>query len=167
MIARHVEKEESYYEHRGRFDSCPQVLCSSGLTGSCYWEVVWNGRLVYIAASYKYISRKEDQGECLFGETESSWNMRISNGRYSFRHNGLKSEAEFLCCHSSPKSSNQKAEYSGRVGVFLDHEGGFLSFYEIFPNGDMFHLHTFNSTFTEPLFPGFGLWSGSSVSLVN
>uniref|UniRef100_A0A3B3ZHT6 B30.2/SPRY domain-containing protein n=1 Tax=Periophthalmus magnuspinnatus TaxID=409849 RepID=A0A3B3ZHT6_9GOBI len=163
---KHVEREEPYSEHRDRFDSCPQVLCSSGLTGSCYWEVQWNGKMVYIAACYKIISRKEDQGDCFFGENEWSWNMRISDGRYSFRHNGLKSGAEFHCHHTSAKSSSQEAEYSGRVGVFLDYEGGFLSFYEVLSNGDRFHLHTFSSTFTEPLFPGFGLWSGSSVSLV-
>uniref|UniRef100_A0A3B4ALF0 B30.2/SPRY domain-containing protein n=1 Tax=Periophthalmus magnuspinnatus TaxID=409849 RepID=A0A3B4ALF0_9GOBI len=159
-----VEREEPYSEHRDRFDSCPQVLCSSGLTRSCYWEVDWTRR-VNIAACYKIISRKEDQGDCFFGENEWSWNMRISDGRYSFRHKGLKSGAEFLCRHTSPKSS-QKAEDSGRVGVFLDYEGGFLSFYEVLSNGDRFHLHTFSSSFTQPLFPGFGLWSGSAVSLV-
>ncbi|KAJ0015554.1 hypothetical protein NQD34_009174 [Periophthalmus magnuspinnatus] len=66
---KHVEREEPYSEHRDRFDSCPQVLCSSGLTGSCYWEVQWNGKMVYIAACYKIISRKKTKGTVFLERT--------------------------------------------------------------------------------------------------
>ncbi|KAM6957776.1 LOW QUALITY PROTEIN: protein NLRC3-like [Aplochiton taeniatus] len=52
-----------------------------------------------------------------------------------------------------------------RVGVYLDWPGGTLSFYRV-SSDTMTHIHTFHSTFTEPLYPGFNIWGyGSSVSL--
>uniref|UniRef100_A0AAV2LSC4 FISNA domain-containing protein n=1 Tax=Knipowitschia caucasica TaxID=637954 RepID=A0AAV2LSC4_KNICA len=59
-------------------------------------------------------------------------------------------------------------KYSCRVCVFLDSEAGSLSFYEVVSDGELFHLHTFTSSFSEPVFPGFRLWSdGCSVSVVD
>ncbi|XP_055077800.1 uncharacterized protein LOC117374333 [Periophthalmus magnuspinnatus] len=56
----------------------------------------------------------------------------------------------------------------GGVSVFLDSEAGSLSFYEVCSEGELFHLHTFSSSFTEPLFPGFGFQSqGSSMAVVD
>ncbi|MEQ2223614.1 hypothetical protein ILYODFUR_038358, partial [Ilyodon furcidens] len=41
-----VEELQSYPDHPDRFDYwCPQLLCSDGLTGRCYWEVEWRGRV--------------------------------------------------------------------------------------------------------------------------
>ncbi|KAG8004407.1 F-box only protein 3 [Nibea albiflora] len=34
----YVEEDQSYPDHADRFD-CPQLLCRTGLTGRCYWEV--------------------------------------------------------------------------------------------------------------------------------
>uniref|UniRef100_A0AAV2MMV7 Uncharacterized protein n=1 Tax=Knipowitschia caucasica TaxID=637954 RepID=A0AAV2MMV7_KNICA len=59
-------------------------------------------------------------------------------------------------------------KYSCRVSVFLDSEAGSLSFYEVLSDGELSHLHTFTSSFSEPVFPGFGLeYEGSSVSVVD
>uniref|UniRef100_A0AAV2JZ46 FISNA domain-containing protein n=1 Tax=Knipowitschia caucasica TaxID=637954 RepID=A0AAV2JZ46_KNICA len=59
-------------------------------------------------------------------------------------------------------------KYSCRVSVFLDSEAGSLSFYEVVSDGELFHLHTFTSSFSEPVFPGFGLeHERSSVSVVD
>uniref|UniRef100_A0AAV2IW28 FISNA domain-containing protein n=1 Tax=Knipowitschia caucasica TaxID=637954 RepID=A0AAV2IW28_KNICA len=59
-------------------------------------------------------------------------------------------------------------KYSCRVSVFLDSEAGSLSFYEVVSDGELFHLHTFTSSFSEPVFPGFRLDDeGSSVSVVD
>ncbi|XP_034050139.1 neoverrucotoxin subunit alpha-like [Thalassophryne amazonica] len=43
-----VDEDQSYPDHPDRFDLCPQVLSSTGLTGRCYWEVEWRGQ-VYIS----------------------------------------------------------------------------------------------------------------------
>ncbi|KAI3366189.1 hypothetical protein L3Q82_010002 [Scortum barcoo] len=46
----YVEEDQPYPDHPERFDQCPQLLCETGLTGRCYWEVEWRGG-VYIAHS--------------------------------------------------------------------------------------------------------------------
>ncbi|KAI3366176.1 hypothetical protein L3Q82_010001 [Scortum barcoo] len=39
-----VKEDQSYPDHPERFDYwCPQLLCETGLTGRCYWEVEWSG----------------------------------------------------------------------------------------------------------------------------
>ncbi|XP_042369151.1 protein NLRC3-like isoform X2 [Plectropomus leopardus] len=43
-----VEEVQSYSYHPDRFDWWEQVLCRTGLTGRCYWEVEWRGG-VYIS----------------------------------------------------------------------------------------------------------------------
>ncbi|XP_051740037.1 NACHT, LRR and PYD domains-containing protein 3-like isoform X2 [Ctenopharyngodon idella] len=51
-----------------------------------------------------------------------------------------------------------------RVGVYVDHSAGTLSFYSV--SGDtMILIHTVQTTFTQPLYPGFGVYYGSSVKL--
>uniref|UniRef100_A0A671M2U1 NACHT domain-containing protein n=1 Tax=Sinocyclocheilus anshuiensis TaxID=1608454 RepID=A0A671M2U1_9TELE len=57
---------------------------------------------------------------------------------------------------------------SNRVGVYVDVSAGILSFYSVSDTHKLTHIHTFNNTFTEPLYAGFGLISyafNSTVSL--
>ncbi len=54
---------------------------------------------------------------------------------------------------------------SNRVGVYVDWSAGRLSFYSVSDTHTLTHLHTFNTTFTEPLYAGFEVYSDSSVSL--
>ncbi|CAI5684780.1 unnamed protein product [Oreochromis niloticus] len=52
-----------------------------------------------------------------------------------------------------------------RVAVYVDCPAGTLSFYRV-SSDTLIHLHTVNTTFTEPVYPGFGFWSyGSTLSL--
>ncbi|XP_053176679.1 stonustoxin subunit alpha-like [Scomber japonicus] len=151
----HVNEDQSYPDHPDRFDSWPQLLCRNDLTGRCYWEVEWR-RKVYISVSYRRISRKGDSDDCVFGWNDQSWSLECSNDGYSVRHN--KRETYI---HSSSSSSS----VSNRVAVYVDCPAGTLSFYRV-SSDTLIHLHTFNTTFTQPLCAGFGLyWSGSSVSL--
>ncbi|KAI1888747.1 hypothetical protein AGOR_G00171910 [Albula goreensis] len=53
-----VEETQPYPDHPERFDCWEQVLCREGLSGRCYWEAEWSGGGVFIAVSYKEISRK-------------------------------------------------------------------------------------------------------------
>ncbi|KAK2857253.1 hypothetical protein Q5P01_005988 [Channa striata] len=155
----HVKEDQSYPDHPDRFDYWPQLLCSNGLTGRSYWEVEWSG-VVYISVSYRGIRRRGDSNDCVFGENDQSWIVVCYDGGYSVCHN-----------HSeiSVPSYSSSSSVSNRVAVYVDCPAGTLSFYEA-STDKLFHIHTFNTTFTEPLYPGFGfgfkVWSfGSSLSL--
>ncbi|KAA0718663.1 hypothetical protein E1301_Tti014583 [Triplophysa tibetana] len=52
---------------------------------------------------------------------------------------------------------------SCRIGVYVDHSAGILSFYSV--SDTMTLIHRVHSTFTQPLYPGFGLRKSSTVKL--
>ncbi len=52
---------------------------------------------------------------------------------------------------------------SSRIGVFVDHSAGTLSFYSV--SDTMSLIHTVQTTFTQPLYPGFNVNYNSSVKL--
>ncbi|XP_050927529.1 uncharacterized protein LOC127142626 isoform X4 [Lates calcarifer] len=150
-------EDQSYPDHPDRFDVWPQLLCRTGLTGRCYWEVEWSGE-VHISVSYRGIRRKGYSDDCLFGRNDQSWSLSCSDGRYSVCHNNRGATI------TSPPLSPSSSSVSNRVAVYVDCPAGSLSFYRV-SSDKLIHLHTFNTIFTEPLYPGFRLWSGSSVSL--
>ncbi|CAK6982889.1 NLR family CARD domain-containing protein 3-like [Scomber scombrus] len=153
----YVKKYQSYPDHPDRFDHCPQLLCRNVLTDRCYWEVEWRGR-VYISVSYRRISRKGVSYDCEFGYNDQSWSLDCSDGRYLVCHNKRGTSIS-----SSSSFSSSSSSVSNRVAVYVDCPAGTLSFY-IVSSDTLIHLHTFNTTFTEPLCAGFAVWSGS-VSL--
>ncbi|XP_078142794.1 NACHT, LRR and PYD domains-containing protein 3-like [Centroberyx gerrardi] len=151
-----VREEQPYPDHPERFDRWSQLLCRNGLTGRCYWEVEWKGS-VSIGVTYRGIRRRGWGGDCWIGGNEKSWSLLCSDYYYSACHNNRSTDIPSL-----PSS------VSNRVAVYLDWSAGSLSFYRV-SSDTLIHIHTFHSTFTEPLYPGFGFGlseSGSSVSLV-
>ncbi|XP_075933394.1 protein NLRC3-like [Anarhichas minor] len=144
-----VEEDQSYPDHPDRFNGCPQLLCRTSLTGRCYWEVEWRGG-VDISISYRGIRRRGDSKDCLFGRNDQSWCLECYDDGYSV-------------CHNKTVTSITSSS-SCRVAVYVDCPAGSLSFYRV-SSDTLIHLHTFNTTFTEPLYPGFWFRSGSSVSL--
>ncbi|XP_067429864.1 NLR family CARD domain-containing protein 3-like isoform X3 [Thunnus thynnus] len=153
----HVKKDQSYPDHPDRFDYKPQLLCRDGLTGRCYWEVEWRGR-VDISVSYRGIRRRRDNDDSVFGGNNQSWCLHCSDDGYCVWHNNRKTVIPSSSFSSSTSVSN-------RVAVYVDCPAGTLSFYRV-SSDTLIHLHTINTTVTQPLYPGFGFWShGSSVSL--
>ncbi|XP_048035540.1 neoverrucotoxin subunit beta-like isoform X3 [Megalobrama amblycephala] len=146
---------QSYPDHPDRFDHLFQVLCRESVCGRCYWEIEWSGN-VDISVSYKSISRKGSGNECWFGSNDQSWSLFCSSSSYSFTHNNK--HAKLPVKPISSRTVNWKNHY--RVGVYVDHSAGTLSFYSI--SGDTMSLiHTVQTTFTQPLYPGFYADSGS------
>ncbi|XP_039907666.1 NACHT, LRR and PYD domains-containing protein 3-like isoform X1 [Simochromis diagramma] len=146
-----VEEDQSYPDHPDRF-YYPQLLCRDGLTGRCYWEVEWRGR-VYISVSYRTIRKKGKHTDCVFGKNNKSWSLFCSgDDGYCVWHNNQKT------------SISSSSSVSNRVAVYVDCPAGTLSFYRVSPD-TLIHLHTFNTTFTEAAYPGFTVSCGSSVRL--
>uniref|UniRef100_A0A8C9XGH1 Protein NLRC3-like n=1 Tax=Sander lucioperca TaxID=283035 RepID=A0A8C9XGH1_SANLU len=148
----YVKEDQSYPDHPDRFDTFRQLLCRNGLTGRCYWEVERRGE-VHISVSYRGIRRRgNSEAGCMFGRNNQSWRLHCSDeDGYSVRHNNRKKSIS--------------SSVSNRVAVYVDVPAGSLSFYTV-SSDSLIHLYTFNTTFTQPLYPGFGFWSpGSSVSL--
>nr|XP_055038879.1 E3 ubiquitin-protein ligase TRIM16-like [Misgurnus anguillicaudatus] len=139
-----------YPDHPDRFDIYYQVLCRESLCGRCYWEVEWSGD-VSISVSYKSISRKGEGHECVFGHNDQSWSLICQDSSCTFIHNN---KLTLLPVVSS----------SCRIGVYVDHSKGSLSFYSV--SDTMNLIHRVNTTFTKPLYPGFWIMSGS-VKLCN
>ncbi|XP_031141376.2 NLR family CARD domain-containing protein 3-like isoform X1 [Sander lucioperca] len=152
----YVEEEQPYPVHQERFDFWKQLLCRDDLTGRCYWEVEWRGR-VRVAVSYRRVTKRGPSVDCMFGVNNRSWSLNCSDDGYSVCHNNREKVL--------PSSSS--VSVSNRVAVYVDCPAGTLSFYTV-SSDQLIHLHTFNTTFTEPLYPGFGFMLksyGSSVSL--
>ncbi|XP_076152926.1 NACHT, LRR and PYD domains-containing protein 12-like [Alosa pseudoharengus] len=148
----YVDEKQPYPDHPERFECCPQVLCREGQSGHCYWEAEWSDKGARIALAYESIKRKKDD-DVTMGWNAKSWSLFCSPGHsYTVRHNKKHTDIP------APSSGSR------RVGVYLDWPAGTLSFYSV-SSDTLTHLHTFHSTFTEPLCPGFWVWPGSSVSL--
>ncbi len=140
---------QSYADHPDRFNA--EVLCRESVSGRCYWEIEWSGREVRTSVSFKSISRKGRSNECRFGCNDQSWSLFCSSPGYSFWHNNIRTDL--------PVKS-----ISSRIGVYVDHSAGTLSFYSV--SDTMSLIHRVQTTYTQPLYPGMGVgYHGSSVKL--
>ncbi|XP_071348294.1 tripartite motif-containing protein 16-like [Trachinotus anak] len=135
-----MDQPQSYSSDPDRFTGWWQVLSRESLTGRCYWEVEWRGGGVNVAVAYKNINRAGS----VFGQNDKSWALSCNQNSYEFWFNKINTPV------SGPHSS--------RVGVYLDHRAGILSFYSV--SETMTLLHRVQTTFTQPLHAGLWLCSG-------
>lgn len=131
------------------FNYYAQALCREPLQERCYWEVEWAGKQVYIAASYRGVERKGCCYHFGFGHNDKSWSLRCNSTGLVFFHNARKTII------SGPVPT--------RVGIYLDHRAGSLSFYSI--TDTMTLLYRLCTTFTEPLHAAFWVFDDSSLQL--
>ncbi|XP_048019973.1 tripartite motif-containing protein 16-like [Megalobrama amblycephala] len=140
-VIKYTYKDQLYPDHPVRFTHLSQVLCRESVCGRCYWEVEWSGE-VSISVSYKSISRKGRGKEPKFGCNNHSWNLTCSDSSCSFWHNNKQTKLPVVSS-------------SCRIGVYVDHSAGTLSFYSV--SDTMTLIHRVHTTFTQPLIPGFWL----------
>ncbi|KAM9391540.1 tripartite motif-containing protein 16-like [Pholidichthys leucotaenia] len=140
----------SYPEHPDRFRVWLQVLSRESLSERCYWEVEWRTGGVSVAVAYKDMKRAGRGNECGFGYNDKSWSLDCYQNRFRFYHNNISTKI------SGPVSS--------RVGVFLDHRAGTLSFYRV--SETMTLIHRVQTTFTQSLYAGLYIYGGSTAELV-
>nr|XP_024656953.1 NACHT, LRR and PYD domains-containing protein 12-like [Maylandia zebra] len=149
----HVEEDQLYPHHDLSFDHWPQLLCTNSLTGHCYWEVEWRGE-VHVAVVYGGISRKGDGDESRFGRNYQSWSLNCSDDKGYYASHKFDLRAIPLL----------PSALSHKVAVYVDCSAGTVSFYSV-SSDKLIHLHTFNTTFTEPVYAGFRVKPDSSIHL--
>ncbi|XP_051535198.1 tripartite motif-containing protein 16-like [Myxocyprinus asiaticus] len=138
-------------DHPNRFDTLHNTLCREALDGRCYWEVECSGYELTVAVCYKGIGRKGKGKACRLGFNKNSWRLTRCVRKFYFRHD--------------KENVNIPAVCSSRIGVYLDHRAGTLSFYSV--SKKMTLLYRVQTTFTEPLYPAFGFGAGSSVIIID
>ncbi|XP_078480113.1 tripartite motif-containing protein 16-like [Lampetra planeri] len=144
-----TDQLQMYPDHSDRFTDNYQVLSSQSLTGRCYWEVELTGDVI-VAVTYKTISRAGGRKECWFGLNDQSWSLYCLSSGCTFWFNDVRS------VNSGSRPS--------RVGVFLDHRAGVLSFYSVC--GTTRLLHRVQTTFTQPLYAGICVCPESTAELL-
>ncbi|KAM6945308.1 LOW QUALITY PROTEIN: NACHT, LRR and PYD domains-containing protein 12-like [Aplochiton taeniatus] len=147
-----TETEQPYPDHPERFVYCPTVLGREGLSGSrCYWEVEMRGG-GNIGVTYRGIERGGYTDNSRVGFYDKSWSVECPGNKYSSYHKGKPT-----CIPVNPSGST-------RVGVYLDWPAGTLSFYRV-SSDTLTLIHTFHSSFSEPLYPALTLYYDSSMAL--
>ncbi|XP_073492195.1 E3 ubiquitin-protein ligase TRIM39-like [Aquarana catesbeiana] len=135
-----------------RFTLFSQVMSMESFShGRHYWEVeIGDCGDWYVGVCYPSIKR--DGKESGIGYNNKSWDFGICGNKYSCEHNFRLQELNL----DSPVQ---------RLGIYLDYEGGRLSFYQL--SDPIRHLHTFTTTFTEPLHAVFYVNKGAWVKLIS
>ncbi|XP_066533283.1 E3 ubiquitin/ISG15 ligase TRIM25-like [Hoplias malabaricus] len=140
----------SYTDHPQRFTSWQQVLCYQNVSLRSYWEVEVGGdNGVSIAVTSKGIKRKGSQMESRFGHNIESCRLVCYPMKYSFWHNDKQIDIP-----GTPYK---------RIGVYLDEKAGTLFFYGVSNRMNLIHKTT--AKFTPPLYPGFGVGTGSHANI--
>lgn len=135
--ATNMEDHQEYPDHPDRFKDSSLVMGQESLTGRHYFEVERSGS-VSVAVSYKDVPRTGT--ESIFGFNYKSWALDCFDSRFVVRHVYIQA------ARPHPMTS--------RVGLYLDHRAGVLSFYSVSETMEL--LHRVQTTFTEPLYAG--LW---------
>ncbi|XP_068103255.1 E3 ubiquitin-protein ligase TRIM39-like [Hyperolius riggenbachi] len=138
-----------------RFTKYRQVLSMESFSsGRHYWEVeVSDCGYLDIGVCYESIDRKGEESS--FGENKKSWCIGVCENEYLPLHDSRKYYSKPLDC-----------ENGGRIlGIYLDYDAGYLSFYQV--GNPMKRLHVFTTTFTEPLRAAFYVNDGAWVRIVH
>ncbi|XP_067914742.1 tripartite motif-containing protein 16-like protein [Heterodontus francisci] len=143
---------QPYPDHPERFEYWQQVLCTKSFyMARCYWEVEIRGEGTHVGMTYKSIDRKGDKSNGCITGNDFSWCVQWTG-------------KEFLVWHGDVELQGKLEKFS-RIGVYLDYQRSILSFYGV--NDTMTLIHTFESSFMEPLYPAFYLSKKeASVSLL-
>ncbi|XP_038672390.1 zinc-binding protein A33-like [Scyliorhinus canicula] len=134
-----IETKQLIPDNPARFDVCVSLLAAEGFTaGVHYWEVEVSAKSKWdLGVARESINRK---GDIALKPENGYLALSLSNG-------------EQYCALTSPAVTTLTlGEKPSRIGIYLDYEGGQVSFYNA---ADLSHLYTFTETFAERIFPYF------------
>ncbi|XP_069820847.1 E3 ubiquitin/ISG15 ligase TRIM25-like [Dendropsophus ebraccatus] len=143
-----IEEMENRPVTTARFNYHPQVMSSWGFSsGRHYWDVeISRSGWWSVGMCYPSIDRRGEQS--LIGCNNKSWSL----------DGGWACDNQCLVVHNGKRNPLPQIS-SDRVRICLDYEAGRLSFYELCD--PIRHLHTFTTTFTEPLHAALCICDGS------
>ncbi|XP_062337431.1 E3 ubiquitin/ISG15 ligase TRIM25 [Osmerus eperlanus] len=140
--------------HAERFDHWAQVLTVQTFSsGTHYWEVEAEG-FWDISITYRSIGRKGKEGNA-FGNNKMSWSLTQQHDK------------KLAVWHNRRKIRLPTQMSGNRVGVALDYGAGTITFSEVGPSSVLSHLHTFSTSFTQPVCMGFGLYKAELNSRIS
>ncbi|XP_043942067.1 zinc-binding protein A33-like [Protopterus annectens] len=131
-------KRQELPDYPKRFDICPFVLGLEGfISGRHYWEVEVKNKTGWcVGVAKESINRK---GYIIPSPENGYWTLYLGN------------QNKYVVC-KTPRKYIKLWEKAQRIGMYLDCEGGQVSFYKA---DNMSHLYTFTDTFTERIYPFF------------
>ncbi|KAM6037631.1 E3 ubiquitin-protein ligase TRIM41 [Chlamydotis macqueenii] len=133
------ERRQDLPDNPKRFDSDYCVLGSQGFTaGRHYWEVEVGGRRGWAVGAARETARRK----------EKTVGPHQKREIWCVGTNGKKYQA----LTATEQTALSPGERPRRFGVYLDYERGQLCFYNA---ESMTHIHTFNASFHERIFPFF------------
>ncbi|XP_030064695.1 zinc-binding protein A33 isoform X2 [Microcaecilia unicolor] len=133
---RYSDVKQQVPDNPGRFSQCILVLGAQGFTsGRHYWEVEVGNKTAWDVGLASQSSNRK--GKIKLNPKNGYWAIWLRNGN-AFK--ALESPSKTLLLRTKPT----------KIGVYLDYEGGQVSFYN---SDDMSPIYTFTGSFTEKLYP--------------
>ncbi|XP_056373559.1 E3 ubiquitin/ISG15 ligase TRIM25-like [Hyla sarda] len=145
-----TQEKQKRPETAERFQNYYQAMSRRRFTsGRHYWDVeISRSGNWMVGMCYPSIDRRGDQSP--IGHNKKSW---------SLCRKWTWSNSHFLVIHDSKEIRLPDNISSDRFRICLDYKAGQLSFYELCD--PIRHLHTFTTTFTEPLHAALYVYNGS------
>ncbi|XP_008420138.1 NACHT, LRR and PYD domains-containing protein 12-like isoform X2 [Poecilia reticulata] len=144
-----MEEKQKYPDHPERFEYEGQVMCREALTGRHYWEVEGTS-VKNMGVAFQEVKRTGCDFQMDWSDKTWMLHNYLLHG-FTFRHGH---QSVYVPITFMDEQAFLARPQPMRVGMFLDWPAGILCFYWV--SGDTRTLlHTFHSTFTEPVYPAF------------
>ncbi|XP_040214344.1 uncharacterized protein LOC120944358 [Rana temporaria] len=135
-----------------RFKCCQVLSVQNFASGTHYWEVdVSEAEEWLIGVASESMERKIAGDTSFIGCNDKSWSLIQRTSGIQVRHKNVSTNVESKSLIKT-------------VGIYLEYEAGHLSFYQLCD--PIRHLHTFTTTFTEPLHAAFYVFPKGSIRII-